>query len=73
MNLITFNPKNKSMTLTKITNLFKRKRESYGEPANLPKPGEIRVSRVVTPPTQVDFNTWANHIHSTVRNNHYGK
>lgn len=61
------------MTLTKIKSLFKRNRVSHGEPANLPKPGEIRVQRVVTPPTQVDFNTWANHIHSQVRKNHYGK
>jgi hypothetical protein len=61
------------MTLTKIKSIFKRKKESHGEPANLPKPGEIRVSRVVMAGQPVDFNTWANHIHSTVRKNHYGK
>jgi hypothetical protein len=61
------------MTLTKITNLFKRKRESHGEPANLPNPGEIRIKSTYNSSKRVDFNTWANHIHSTVRNNHYGK
>jgi hypothetical protein len=61
------------MTLTKIANLFKRKRESHGEPANLPNPGEIRIKSTYNSSKRVDFNTWANHIHSTVRNNHYGK
>jgi hypothetical protein len=60
------------MTLTKIKSLFKRNKVSHGEPANLPNPGEIRVKSTYGS-TNVDFNTWANHIHSQVRKNHYGK
>lgn len=61
------------MALTKIKSLFKRNKVSHGEPANLPNPGEIRIKSTYGSNTKVDFNTWANHIHSQVRNNHYGK
>ena len=56
-----------------INDLF-FKREIPGEPVDYPTPGQPRIMRSVEASNKkIDFNSWAIHIHKTVRNNKFKK
>lgn len=57
--------------MKKLIKDFLFKREIPGEPVDYPTPGQPRVMKSVKASKELDFNTWAIHIHTTVRNNKF--
>ena len=49
------------------------KRETPGEPVDYPIPGQPRVMKTFESSKKPDFNTWAIHIHTTVRGRKFKK
>ena len=49
------------------------KREILGEPVDYPIPGQPRIMKTTDSSKKMDFNTWAIHIHTTVRGKKFKK
>jgi hypothetical protein len=49
------------------------KRETTGEPIDYPIPGQPRIMKTTDSSKKPDFNTWAIHIHTTVRGRKFKK